>query len=220
MKRIITLFDVLFLLALGFLVREYFNDPATKVIPQNAYNDWRKLHISDTTFKNGDIILRNSMGFFSQSFKDFSLTDKSYSHSGVIIKDSITGKCYVYHCVGGEENITNYMKKDRLEVFVSPQSNFGFGVYRYDIPKKEKAAFISGILTHYKNKMDFDLDMDIDTDDKMYCTEVIYKTLKSVSSKNYLEITDAFGKRYVALDNLYLNKITKQIIKINYETNN
>ena len=220
LRKVVTIIGALFLLALVFMLVEYYNDPSTKVVPQNAYKDWEKLHLDDTLFKTGDIILRDSKGFFSQCFKDFSLTDKAYSHSGVIIKDTLSGKFYVYHCVGGEDNITNYMKKDRLEVFVSPKSNYKFGVYRYAISPTELKAFTTGILQHYQNKMDFDLDMDIGTDEKMYCSEIIYKTLRITSKKDYIAITHAFGKQYVALDNLYLNEITKQIIKINYEKNN
>lgn len=220
MKRIFfnisLLFDVLFLLALAYLVSEYYNDPAKDINKYDAYASWKSLKVNEDTIRSGDIILRESRGFFSQTFKSFSLVDKRYSHSGVIIRDTVDNKLYVYHCVGGEENKTNKMKKDPIEVFCTPESNYAFGIYRFDLPQTEMKGFITQVKEYYKQKMEFDLDMELATDNELYCSEMIYKSLKKATGKDFIPLTQAFGATYVALDNLYLNDITTKIYTKHY----
>lgn len=220
MRRVILgislLFDVLFLLALTYLVTEYFNDPAKNINRVDAYASWKKLHIDESKIESGDIILRDSKGFFSQSFKKFSLKDKCYSHSGVIIRDPNNGKLYVYHCVGGEENVTNKMKKDPIEVFTTPESNYAFGIYHFNLSAAERTGFIAQVKEYYRQKMEFDLDMDLNTDNELYCTEMIYKSLKIATGKDFIPLTHAIGTTYIALDNLYLNDITNTVYKKEY----
>jgi len=216
LKVISLLFDVLFLLTLAYLVSEYYNDPAKNINQIDAYANWRSLKIDESTLQSGDIILRDSKGFFSQTFKSFSLVDKCYSHSGVIVRDSINNKLYVYHCVGGEENKTNKMKKDPIHVFCTPQSNYAFGIYRFNLPPAQMKGFIAQVKEYYKQKMEFDLKMKLETDNELYCTEMIYKSLKKATGEDFIPLTQAFGATYIALDNLYLNPITKQVYKKNY----
>lgn len=210
------MFDVLFLLALAYLISEYYNDPAKNINKYDAYASWRGLKIDEASIKSGDIILRESKGFFSQTFKTFSLVDKCYSHSGVVIRDTVDGKLYVYHCVGGEENKTNKMKKDPIQVFCTPESNYAFGIYRFDLTKDEMHSFIAQVKEYYRLKMEFDLDMELATDNELYCSEMIYKSLRKATGKDLIPLTTAFGATYVALDNLYLNDITTKIYTKHY----
>jgi hypothetical protein len=210
----LVLFDVLFLAGVSYMVSEYFNDAAANVDPINAYTEWRKQNISPDSLQSGDLILRDSKGFFSQVFRKSSQQEQLYSHSGIIIKDTVNGKVkvFVYHCVGGEENKTNKMKKDPIEIFCTPESNYAFGIYRYTFGKETKDKFIAEIKKYYKMGMEFDLQLELDTDDKMYCSEVIYKSLNAVSKTDTIEVDrTTTTKPFIALDKLYLNNFTRKI---------
>jgi Permuted papain-like amidase enzyme, YaeF/YiiX, C92 family len=212
-------FDVLFLLGVSYMVSEYYNDAAVNVNPVNAYESWKKQNINSDSLHSGDLIMRDSRGFFSQVFRLGSQKEKLYSHSGVIIKDTVNGqvKVFVYHSVGGEENVTNKMKKDPIEIFCSPESNYAYGIYRYILPQKQINIFVAEIKKYYKQGMEFDLSLDLTTDNKMYCSEVIYKSLLVASKTDTIEVDrTSTNKPYIPLDKLYLNKFTKKIVHKEY----
>jgi hypothetical protein len=214
------LFDVLFLAGIAYLVSEYFNDAAVNVDPVNAYTSWQNQHINPDSLESGDLILRDSRGFFSQVFRKASQEQKLYSHSGIIMKDTVNGKVklFVYHCVGGEENVTNKMKRDPIEIFCTPESNYAFGIYKYDLPPDTKTKFVKEIRKYYKMGMEFDLELDLSTDDKMYCSEIIYKSLLAVTKTDTIEVDrTSTTKPYIPLDKLYLNKFTRKLTHVEYK---
>jgi hypothetical protein len=172
--------------------------------------------IPDSLFNSGDLIFRDGRGYISNAFRKLSRTDPRYSHAGIIHREN--GKVYVYHLIGGEDNKNNKMKKDDLDDFINPLQANSFGIYRCDLDGNKIDSIAS---IYFKQQIVFDADFNLSTDDKMYCTEFLYKILTKVSGKeNYLPLTVLPGMKYVACDNIYLSSHSKNIYSLNYEFTN
>ena len=69
--------------------------------------------------QNGDLICRTGFDFVSQSLQNFSMTDKTYSHSGLAFIEN--GQIMVYHSIAGmDENPDETFRKEPLDSFVNP----------------------------------------------------------------------------------------------------
>lgn len=157
--------------------------------------------IPDSLFQSGDLIFRDGRGFISMAFRKLSLKDPRYSHAGIIHREA--GEIYVYHVLGGEGGSCNTMRKEPLVSFCSPFQSNGFGVYRTD----QDADRIDSLASVFFNrKIEFDEAFDLVSDEKMYCTELVYKILTRVSGiDNFLPLTTLSGVRYESCDNIYLS---------------
>lgn len=180
------------------------HDSNTTIINQKRF--------PDSLFRSGDIIFRDGRGFLSMAFRKMSLISPEYSHAGIIHREG--EKVFVYHVIGGEGNQTNLMRKEPLNNFCSPQESNSFGVYRSDLNGKQ----IDSLAGYYFSKrLNFDTKFDLSSDDKMYCTELVYRILINISGKNnFIPLTTLSGVDYVACDNIFLSPhMTKVFSSIN-----
>ena len=165
--------------------------------------------------QSGDLIFRHGRGFISNAFRTFSMKDKKYSHAGIICieKDGV----FVYHAIGGEENLSNKLKRSSLGEFCDPENISAYGIYRYPLSDSEKAGLSKLVKAYYQAGLEFDLAFDMNTDNKMYCSEFIYKILCKVkSNKNFLPLSELNGLKYVAIDNLYMNSACHFVYSFTY----
>jgi hypothetical protein len=204
---------ILIVLLLGcFFVYLYTTDKILadtgSKIPDNA----RLNNIYDSLFKTGDLIFRDGRGVISSAFRMFSLKSPLYSHAGIVHREK--GKIYVYHIIGGESNSPGKMKKEPLTRFIDPLQANAFAVYRFNI----SPVLIDSLATDYYSKnIEFDKKFDLKSNDKMYCTELVYRILQQASGdKNFIPLTEISGVQYVACDNIYLSSNSKQIYSYSY----
>ena len=176
---------------------------------------WLKANPEKGVLQSGDLICRHGRGVISNAFKSFSLRESKFSHTGIIsIED---GNIWVYHTIGGEENKTNKMRKDALKTFCDPRFVHSFATFRFDLDSVQNSGLMEQVKSYFDAGLEFDTDFDIKTDDRMYCSEFIYKVLvKVTSNENYLSLTRFSGYEYVAIDDLYLNSHTKNIYQFTY----
>lgn len=173
--------------------------------------------------QEGDLVLRLNHDPASQFIKYFNRSDKSYSHAGIVLFEN--GYPYVYHIVNGDENPGEQIKKDSLLHFCDPRKNFGFGIYRYKIDEGEVKKLKALILGWQKQEVQFDYRFDLETDQRMYCSEMIAKALAKATEKRItialtqptaveaaafschlrLPLPVTKNLQLFALDNLYLN---------------
>lgn len=190
--------------------------PYPKRLSEDHRKKWVATGLDTSTLKDGDLVLRHSKGFVSDAILTFSTNDPQYSHSGIFRRKQ--GKPYVMHATGGEENVSNEMKWEPLELYCHPSAVFKFAVYRYDLPPEQLQHFLSLMDGYYKKGVEFDLDFDMYTDDKMYCSEMIYKALAiATNDENYVPLSEVLDKPYVAIDNLYLNDHCNLIFNYDYD---
>jgi len=182
--------------------------------------------------KDGTLVTRSDDDFESLTLQNFSVKDKVYSHSGIAFKE---GEEYVvYHCMAGIENPGGAMRRDPLDSFVNPLQKTGFGIFQYNLSTTEIKYFHQLIQKDFIAKIPFDESFNLLSNDSLYCSEMIYKNLKTASNgRVILPITVIhnfkpkifgykFGKaffttfEYIGIDDLYFNKFCKEIRRVKY----
>ncbi len=180
---------------------------------------WSSLGFPLDRLQTGDLILRHSEGFSSDIFKGASKRENLYSHAGITIRNS-DGTVDVYHMLGGVENPNFNLKKDSVQAFVSPTFAKAFAIYHYDLTDEERIHIDSLVRYYYKSNLQFDMDFDLKSDKKMYCSEFVYKViLFATHRKDYIHLSVENDKKFVGIDDLYLNIHSTLLINKNYEKN-
>jgi hypothetical protein len=91
-------------------------------------------------------------------------------------------------------------------------------IVRYDIDGKHIRALDSVVCSYYKSRPRFDLKFDLATDDKLYCAEFVYKALsKAMNDTGYIKTSFALGRRYVGVDDLFLNPHCRILWKVAFK---
>jgi permuted papain-like amidase YaeF/Yiix C92 family enzyme len=163
--------------------------------------------------KEGDLVLRNGNEFSSQIIKNFSKTDKTYSHAGLVFFEN--GYPLVYHILPGDQNPDEKLRKDSLKTFCNSRKNFGFAIYRYDLDSIQLARLKKIIYDWYKKELKFDPIFSLKSDDKMYCSEMIRKALKIASNNTIVLNSTQPTEREADYYTYYLKVPASQIVKMN-----
>jgi len=166
--------------------------------------------------RSGDVVTRTGQDFTSEAMRLLSSKDRTYSHCGIASweHDSL----FVYHAIGGECNPDQQLRRDPFVLFCNPYENRGFGIFRYDLALQECARLIDVVHGWFLQKIRFDMAFDLATDDRMYCSEFVYKALTSATNKRIVIATTTLNHIcFIALDNLTLNPHCKQIKRIRYQ---
>ena len=205
MKKVI---PILLFLLIGYIAVYLY--PTGKIMADTRANltatDARFV-ISDSLFHTGDLIFRDGRGVISSAFRRFSLNSPLYSHAGIIHREN--GKIFVYHIIGGEPKPFGNMKKETLNNFIDPLQANAFAVYRFNIRPEIIDSFA---IDYYSKNIEFDKKFDLKSDDKLYCTEMVYKILlKASGDKNLIPLSQISGLEYIACDNIYLSPHSKLI---------
>lgn len=235
-------YPLLFLLTLSACRNEEQGPKPITVAADQLPGRWKQVNTAIDSIREGDLVLRCGNDMTSYMLKDFSQTDKVFSHSGLAFKWE--NRLYVFHNMAGDLNPDEVMRKDRIDSFLTPVSNTGFGIYRYDLDSTELISLKEEVFRHYENKLPFDMSFDLSTDDRMYCVEMIAKSVEKASGgrirftrsivnadlkKKYLKMAlqkkvlpsreSANQREYLAIDNLYLNPHCRQVTKTIFEEN-
>ncbi len=165
--------------------------------------------------RSGDLIFRHGIGFISNALKQFNLKDQRFSHVGLLHIER--GEVFVYHCIGGEGNANNKLRKERLKNFCASKNAGAFGIFRADLNCQSLNGIDSLASAYYQAGLEFDTHFDLQSDDKMYCTELIYKIYEQVLKEdNFVPLTSISGKSYVSCDNIFLRKQVREVYSFSY----
>lgn len=165
--------------------------------------------------KTGDLILRTGKDFTSETMRLLSTKDKTYSHCGIASMEH--DSLFVYHSIGGEWNPDEKLRRDPFEIFCNPYENRGFGIFRYKITLGERVTLVNVVHKLYNKKIMFDMKFNLATDDRMYCSEFVYKALEqATNNKIVLPTTTINHIKFIALDNLFINPFCIEIKRITY----
>src|SRR4030095_3357447 len=198
---------------------------------------WKAITTIKDSIREGDLILRCGNDYASYTLRDFSQQEKLYSHSGIALMSDDT--MYVYSNMAGDINPDEIMRRDNIDSFITPVNNVAVGVYRYDINNEELQRLKTIVNDYYTSKLQFDMNFDLTTNNKMYCAEMIAKSveqatgnrisfskslitpglkekyLKKLLEKKVIPSAKVADQReYLALDNLYLNPHCREVKKI------
>lgn len=174
----------------------------TNVAPTPPKDNREQLHTALTFIRTGDMITRTGNDFTSLCLRQFCLTDKTYSHCGIASIENDT--VFVYHALGGEFNPDQALLREPLSVFVAPEANNGFGVFRFNMDTAQTRKLITEVHDAYVNRISFDMKFDLSTDDKMYCSEFTAKMFRrGFSNDTMFTPVKTPAMEYLAPDNLF-----------------
>ena len=171
------------------------------------------IYRNKTMVKQGDLIVRTGRDFTSETMRRLSVQDKTYSHCGIasIEHDSL----FVYHSIGGEWNPDQKLRRDPFEIFCNPFENRGFGIFRYKLRPEENVRLVRVAQKFYTEGIMFDMRFDLASDERMYCTEFVYKAVEEAShNKISLSTTTLNHIIFVAPDNLFINPACNEIKRV------
>jgi hypothetical protein len=126
--------------------------------------------------REGDLVMRNSTELSSQIIREFCRTDKSYSHAGLVFFEN--GYPIIYHILPGDENPDEKLTRDSLLSFAAPRRNSGFAIYRYQLQSQELTELRTIVHDWYNKGVKFDSLLNLEDDDRLYCSELVYKAIK------------------------------------------
>jgi hypothetical protein len=183
----------------------------------------------------GDLIVRLGNDLISDQIRFLSEKDHYYSHVGMIVNHN--GKKMVCNISPGDfTNSADTIRYEIIDSFINPKNNLACALYRYDITDIEKIKLQAQLDSYHNQKIHFDKIYDLKTDNKLYCSEMIYKALKKVTndrieiSQSYIpanmhHLISLFFKKFnidsativnrkiIAIDNLYDNLHCRLIMK-------
>jgi|JI7StandDraft_1071085.scaffolds.fasta_scaffold10176_6 hypothetical protein len=174
-----------------------------------------RLNKAKTLIQSGDIIFRNGTDEVSAAARSMNRTDTSFSHCGLLFieHDSVL----VYHALGGSYNPDMKLVREPVENFCNPRDINSFGIYRYTLNPEQLTVLEETVRQHYANGLRFDMYFNYDSDEQMYCSEFVFKSLnRSLGGKltPYVRLdTIPFG---VTTDDIYLNPACRLVKKENF----
>lgn len=166
--------------------------------------------------KSGDIITRTGNDFTSQSLRTLNQRNTSFSHIGIasVENDSI----FIYHALGGDFNPDQKLIREHFDYFSSPIDNNGFGIFRFDSTALLPSQLIPIIQHFFQQEIMFDMDFNLTTDERMYCAEFVYKSLK-LASNNRLQfpLSHINEFEFIGVDDIFLHPQCREIKLIWYK---
>jgi hypothetical protein len=181
---------------------------------KNAALAFIQINNAQRSVQSGDLILRTGRDYTSEVMRELSRHDKTYSHCGIasIENDSV----FVYHAIGGEWNPDQKLRRDLFAVFCNPYESRGFGIYRYPFNEEQKKEILQNAHKFYKDETMFDMQFNLETDDRMYCSEFVYKAIKPALVLNTTTINHI---TFVSIDNLFLDAGCNEIKHVRFQGN-
>ena len=197
-------------------------------------NPYGMIEDGQSRLREGDLVVRMNRDPSSRFIKYFNHKDKNYSHSGIVLFEH--GYPYVYHILNGEENPDQKMRMDSLSHFCSPRRNEAYGIYRYNMSADEISKLKIIVRKWYAKGMRFDSLFSLQSDDRMYCSEMISKAVTAATDKRIiiepiqltmveasfltaysrLPISYTTGLPIIPIDALYVNPFCRLVNKYDY----
>lgn len=207
------------LIFLSLLGCEYAKKPQQKTAsaPARFSNENRQLQDSAIRLlRSGDLVFRLGNDITSAMLSQLNLREKKYSHCGIVIVEN--GNTYIYHSIGGELNPDQKIKRELPAQWFSPVNNLAIAIARPHLDSSQIKKLADKVHSFYKEEKKFDMEFDLATDDRLYCAEMIYKSVISAAKDSlYFPTTSAFGKKYVGIDDLYANPHSTVICRVQYK---
>lgn len=161
--------------------------------------------------QSGDLVLRTGTDYASEQVKALSKQDQTYSHAGIALVNS--GRVYIYHVEPDNQHIHDKVRKELLDSFCNPAKNLGFAVARYTLTDEQKAKLLAYMDKQYQQQVPFDKHFDLETDDQLYCSEMIKKGLAQATGNQIVVATDRITDRNkFKLIKRYFKLTEKQIV--------
>lgn len=165
--------------------------------------------------KSGDLVFRNGTDEMSRAARSFNRIDTSFSHCGIVLVENDTP--FVYHALGGNYNPGQKLRRDPIGKFCSAEETDRFAIYRYNLIQQQTDSLTAIVHQHYHAGLPFDMYFNFLSDDKMYCSEFVFKCLnRSLSDSLSLSIKAREWPFGVSPDDLFLNPRSRLIKRVDF----
>lgn len=195
------------------------NMPVALAIKNKQQNIRWNEHAIDSAvslLKEGNVVLRMGTGVHSRLLAQMNRHNKSYSHCGIVMIEG--GYPFVYHSIGGEDNPDARLRRDSAKQFFSQAYNTAIAIVGYTFSPGQEHSLKNIVHNYYSKRPRFDLQFDMGTDDKLYCTEFVYKTITTATEDTaYLPTESVISRRFVGTDNLYVNSHASLVWQVKFK---
>jgi hypothetical protein len=222
-----------FWVLIGISCKNEQNNPTKKLTSESILQS--NIDSLKRTATKGDLIVRLNDDLISEQVKLLNETDKSYSHAGIIIEQN--GQKYVCHIMPDLPG-ADTIQLTPIDSFINPLKNIKCALFRYKISANEKDS-LQAILLNYKQKdTRFDRVYNLKSDDALYCSEMISKSLSKATTNNIrfrdikvpqkmARMLEMYFKKYknakqmvaegtfITIDNLYLIDQCQELMQFN-----
>jgi len=146
-----------------------------------------KVHESPTlsTLQDGDLALRRTNTVYSQVSEMITVGEKRYSHSGIII--IIDNNYYVVHSTFDKKKGYDGITKSSVKDFFADATLWA--TYRFNLKKETRDAIADEAVSALDRNITFDTLGNLDTDDKLYCSEFVMKTVNKKVNMEFISPT-------------------------------
>ncbi|HMT73515.1 MAG TPA: YiiX/YebB-like N1pC/P60 family cysteine hydrolase [Chitinophagaceae bacterium] len=208
MKRIFLL--VLSLFFIAYACNDKKEKPAKTNNGGNTISNAARIGNLKKLVQSGDLIFRNGNDEVSRAARSFNRKDTSYSHCGIIFIENDSP--FVYHALGGTYNPSQKLMRQPIEAFADPAENNSIGIYRYHLTGKEMIKLAEVVHDYHRSGLKFDLFFNFQSDNVMYCSEFVFKSLNKAVDGRYTSYIRTDTMPYgVTTDDLYLNPDSKLV---------
>lgn len=159
-----------------------------------SFNKETEIKISSSVLKNlkgGEIILRKGRGYLSTLIVDLLGEELSYSHAGIIIKDS--NKLYIIHILSDDVSNVDGVQTCSVKEFLSDISDSSLCIVKPNVDSLSLLKIQEKAQKYLKAKVPFDHEFDMNSKDKLHCSELVHDVLYQSLNKELLPITNRFG---------------------------
>lgn len=181
--------------------------------PQKDFTyQFQKIDSVKALAQTGDLIVRNGIDEVSAATRKFNRKDTTYSHCGIIQVEN--DSVFIYHALGGSYNPSQKLMRQVIDSFCNPKDVDQFAIYRYNLSPLQNIQLSEIVHEKYYSRLPFDMFFNYQTDDKMYCSEFVFKCVNSATENFLTQFHPATQPMYVTVDDLYLNPQTTLIKKV------
>ncbi len=173
---------IISLIATGLALAVYFlvPEPPVSAAPEDAQiSKLKNVKFNPQSLKSGDLVFRNGDSFMSDRIVALSPEEVELSHAGIIIREN--DRLYVVHIIG--DHFKNYVRKDSLKSFAENSLPDHFCVTRYT-DSQARNSIARAALSYFEQKRGFDYDMTLESEDELFCTELVWRAVLDATGKD------------------------------------
>lgn len=156
----------------------------------------------------GDIILIGDAGIWTDMAQSFSTGDQRYGHVGILTghRDAWTVTDAGGPILGGGAGVA----ERPLEAFLDRAKRIG--LYRSNLTLNQRQKLLRSAAKMAEAGLPFDQEWDLGTADAVYCTEFVWRALKSVTNEDPAPSrTKAASKSLLSLSDLQASPYLEEI---------
>jgi hypothetical protein len=127
-------------------------------------------------------VARRGRGVFSDLFRKVGGVESPYSHVGIVHLEG--GEAGVIHTVASELTGRGYVRIEPLREFIGEDSADAAALYRpQDASPEALRGAVRAALKLAAARVPFDTRFDLETEDRLYCTELVYLAFRRAGVK-------------------------------------